>query len=407
MKPTPAPPTRPVPTSPTCTSTRNLLRSPLNRRNSRKIQSRSRALPDDDGSGSSDDGAETRRDASERSLDGDEQMDDDDDDDEEEEREGRRDEKKDDEQDMSFPIALQVYPFPPTTYAPSHPIDQTPPWTLRARDAASFRKRLLTRWQEDVDDRTRVERASANGHGDGGDARAASASASASASALKTRPGGERARRVRKRARSPTTALAAPAYNLVEGDPVLPLRARAHAGMVASGARRGARAGKTRRGETSRCVDGRGEREDGLEALQQVRQRIGVLRERRTRLEEEAMEQISRAGNAMGTDVTEEEKQMLKVDMEKLSQYAVREVLRVVSRRVKDLQVVAEMELKLQLDLLPTELIRELQVVVQRERGLAHVDNVRRLMDVRTELKVLMGELRNRVESRSRVERKA
>lgn len=126
----------------------------------------------------------------------------------------------------------------------------------------------------------------------------------------------------------------------------------------------------------------------GHESLQKLRRRIEALKERRHCLEKEEFNEISKtAAELCREKMTKEQRLKLKSDIEELDACAINNMLRHISRRCRGFDVADHEEVRLQLDMLPAKLSKELQLMVMRERGQVSISASAKLHKVGNELK--------------------
>lgn len=145
--------------------------------------------------------------------------------------------------------------------------------------------------------------------------------------------------------------------------------------------------------DTMQCEDGAdGGSDDGLEELKSS---ILWLKEQRRTLEEKELDEIARIStDQKSSPLTKEDRLKLKRDIERLRPQAVRDVLRLISRKMRGVEVSAQVEVKLQLDILPADLTRELQLLVKVEKGEMLTSVSEELRKVRAELKEAVRDYR-------------
>lgn len=123
--------------------------------------------------------------------------------------------------------------------------------------------------------------------------------------------------------------------------------------------------------------------------------RVKRLRSQRAEVEEAEMEEIVRmASTRPGFENSTNGLDQLKGEIEGLCNRSVRDIVRLISRCVHGLHGLPCIEVKVQLDGLPLEVIRQLQVVVEREKGVAVVENSVKLELIRSQLRLAASEYR-------------
>lgn len=332
-----------------------------------------------------------------------------------------------------FRIVFRVYPFPPTRTPLSYPLPSATATQNTANDAnedtvaVGPRKRLLRRWAGDYNRQgpKSVHLPSVMRTDIQGNHLHRSASAAECYYAVPQRF-------ARKRQRSPLTdslavAEPTPTYDLMEGDPVLPLPQKPAHRMQkytsypmpysADPGYTAFRTGKKPRlddkldmlpSEAKHTIFAsrngnwaqmnppsatNGSLDDHIGCTERTRaesllDRICHLQERRRSLEEAKLNEISTIAAALvPSKIPKEERLQLKEDMQRLSAKGVRDCLRLIARRLKTFQIGTQVEVKLHLDILPTDLIRELQLVVMHDRGQVRIRSAVQLTSLRAELK--------------------
>lgn len=134
-------------------------------------------------------------------------------------------------------------------------------------------------------------------------------------------------------------------------------------------------------------VDSKLDVDNPREALQEY---IDELQRRKAWMEVEEIDEIVRLSKGKvppTTLVLLEDRSQLKADLETLNPRAVRDVVRLLLGNMELMHRNEPFEVKLHLDLLPFQTVRELQTVVKREKGLIVVPSSQQLEHVRKQLK--------------------
>ena len=354
--------------------------------------------------------------------------------------------------DEGLSVQFRTYPFPPSQKPLCYPLnlDDTPAKTITRRHSRLVntsqaanrsrvtmqppaRKRLLKRWQNDIRDVQR-QQSLVSSSTQPAPRRLVSVSASSppllskrsrSTSALNTplSASSERASEERQR----HFARRRSRFELNEGDPVLPdigsrpnhryanaggddanRRAKRprHLVNVDERANRRLRTvtdGLLRHQSTNLSSNGvvinlRRERSSPIvnshpRALQTLWERMQYLKLRRRELERDVLDEIARlAGGNMKLNVSKEDRMELKRDIEHLPSHAVRDLLRIISRRMRGLEVAPQVEVQLQLDMLPNDLTREVKLLVMAEKGEVSIRAKAELRNVRKEYRDIQRE---------------
>lgn len=133
-------------------------------------------------------------------------------------------------------------------------------------------------------------------------------------------------------------------------------------------------------------------------SLRAMKNRIYALKDQRRLLEQRELDEIVReAAQNSSVTVTKEDRIRLKEEIETLSKQAVRDVLRLISRRMHGLESSPQAEVKevkLSLDMLPADLTKELKLMVLREKGHFALPASGELQKVRSELRDAVREYR-------------
>lgn len=129
-----------------------------------------------------------------------------------------------------------------------------------------------------------------------------------------------------------------------------------------------------------------------------LQHRINALRQIRAEKEIEELNEIAHLAETRlsnDTKVTSSERAQLKADLESLRPQAVRDVMRLFSHHLQLEESTLPHEIRVQLDMLPSEFLRQLQTVVDKEKGLLDISSSRLLISVRKELKEAIQEWRD------------
>lgn len=325
-----------------------------------------------------------------------------------------------------YTVQFRVYPYPPTQKPLSFPLVMgSPAKTITKRTSSPARrfaaqtaktvaqqparKQLLRRWQTDHDMQQELEQEQAP-------ALVAQPAPKnvLSASASNNKPSAKRTR-----SPPPLPQRRHSHFDLDEGDPVLPdIAAKPSDGAKRVSMKRRRHATTSERGLKHVRVSYNNDKNKRLHrqstnlssnrlptlslshqpgpnqgVLQALKSKIDGLKDRRKWLEQQVLDEIARAASDDASlTVSKDDRLALKRDIERLPSHAIRDLLRLISRRMRGLEVAPQVEVQLQLDILPADLTRELKLLVMTEKGEASIKARGELKRVRKELRDVQRE---------------